>query len=173
MSIQIPEGYHPAPWSKTKHDGCGYVRIYNSYQKEIAVVHWTGDNTDQTAELITLAPQMAAEIKRLEADAEAADASICTLAKTCSMLRARILALEAALGLPEGCDPWELERAMKEGVRDATGTLWKYDKSEYDGQHRFSRVNGEGWNWFNDDGQLDKCYGIPAVRLYCIKEAGK
>lgn len=127
-----------------------------------------------------LDPSGAAEIKRLEAEkfklevARDLDQTALTAFKTVvEQLRARIALLEAALQLPEGCDVFELQRAMKEGARTAQGEILKYEKSLWGERHRFSLVNREGYHWFTSDGNLDGVCESGNIRLYCINEGGK
>lgn len=87
----------------------------------------------------------------------------------------RIALLESALGLPEGCDVFELQRAMKEGAWDAKGDLFKYEGCRsVNGwpTHVFSRQpQGKGY-WFTHEGKQSQFdYPQEEIRLYCIKEA--
>lgn len=126
-------------------------------------------------------PQMAAEIKRLEAALQnevkahgvtqfMSDAVV----QVNEQLRARIALLESALGLPEGCDVFQIERAMKEGARDEHGRIWTYH-GDTGGLHgyRFDRSPNH-WCLVNKDGrEYHKTNPQHNTRLYCIKEAKK
>lgn len=55
------EGYRPAPWRNTRYDGAGAHHIVDANGKAICTVH----PNRATADLITDAPLLLAEVKRL------------------------------------------------------------------------------------------------------------
>lgn len=87
-------------------------------------------------------------------------------------LRDRIAILESALGLPEGCDPWDLERAKVEGARPRLGSVYKFLEMADKKSHL------KGYAVFGLEGGISQIYVNPnngaffghGNRLYCIKK---
>lgn len=125
---------------------------------------------------VNMFPALAAEIKRLEAALDAEEDRSIELDQYLDIVKereakalARIAVLEAALGLPEGCDVFQLERAMKEGARTENGMIIKFQRMT---------VDGTGWAVFDCEQVslpwlVDPSTGkrTDGMRLYCIKEA--
>lgn len=155
----------------------------------ICSAHQTSDpNCDLCKVTITPAEiDLAAEIKRLEAEnAElksialsrglelkdaAYDEELCR--EEFARLRARIALLESALGLPEGCDPFNFERAENDCARDASGCVWRYETQNAQGEYCFSKSYSSERVWFDANGVSLPAFGRLAIRLYCRKEANK
>lgn len=120
--------------------------------------------------------KLAAEIKRLEAALDAEEDRAIELDQDLTLSKereakaqARIALLESALGLPEGCDVFQIERAMKEGAVDQDGDYWDFVATSYTGV-RF-KARGRITNLvFKKDGQ-SWAGACPQIRLYCRKEA--
>lgn len=145
-----------------------------------------------TAHALNEHSQLAAEIKRLEASLKIATEEIDRWKTDDQKLRARIAELEqvskndswsivektdliekqaerialleATLGLPDGCDVFQLERAMKEGAVDDYGKPWSF----------FGKSSGESVYFKSENGDLVGFYhngkaSLCAVRLWCKK----
>lgn len=129
-------------------------------------------------ELLAINTKQAAEIKRLEAALDAEEDRAIELDQDLTLSKereakaqARIALLEAALGLPEGCDPFNFERAENDCARDASGCVWRYETQNAQGEYCFSKGYSSERVWFDANGVSLPAFGRLAIRLYCIKEA--
>lgn len=113
---------------------------------------------------------LTAEIKRLEAhNVELHNLAVAKCLET-EKLRLRITLLEAALQLPEGCDPWDLKRAMSDGARTAGGTVLIFHKMADENSHlKGAAIFRDGAIEFYVDRKTGGFF--PGGRLYCRKEA--
>lgn len=183
MSIQIPEGFEKLKWSiKTvSAPSCYYYNVIDESGTPLI----TGLRDKNRASFIASFPALAAEIKRLEAE----NAELKSIALSRGMelndaaydeelnreefarLRARIALLESALGLPEGCDVFDMERIQRgEFAVNKYGQQWQYVTRvgdtfvfELQGTQRIHTKTG----------LILGSEQVTDLRLYCRKEANK
>lgn len=123
-----------------------------------------GSNLKLVQENVELENRCRAESSRHAETSELSDGKIADL-------RARIALLESALQLPEGCDVFELQRAMKEGAQTKDGREWEFI-CEQDGDYKW--LSGEQAFWFDSRGIIIGRKDLEKrLRLYCRKEANK